>query len=79
MTAKKTEKANFEAALRELEAAVEKLEKGDLPLEEAMACFERGVKSAAHCQSLLKDVESRVELLLKDRDGELHREPFDSD
>jgi exodeoxyribonuclease VII small subunit len=71
------EKETFEAALRQLEEAVAALEGGDLPLEESLACFERGVKSAARCRKLLQAVETRVELLLKDREGALTVEPFE--
>ncbi len=76
MTPKIPAKPTFEAALKTLEAAVERLEQGDLPLEEALACFEEGVQAASSCQGLLKDVETRVECLLKDRAGELHLEAF---
>ena len=79
MTPKKPAKPSFEAALKTLEAAVERLEKGDLPLEEALACFEQGVQAASSCQGLLQDVETRVECLLKDRAGELHLEAFTAD
>jgi exodeoxyribonuclease VII small subunit len=55
---------------------VERLESGDLTLEESLECFEQGVKSAARCRKLLKEVELKVELLLKDRDGGLTLEDF---
>lgn len=71
------EKESFEAALRQLEEAVSALESGELPLEESLACFERGVKCAARCSKLLQVVEARVELLLKDREGALTVEPFE--
>lgn len=67
---------SFEEALRALEAAVEKLESGQLPLEESLNCFENGVRSAARCQALLKEAETRVEVLMKDRNGRLASEPF---
>jgi exodeoxyribonuclease VII small subunit len=70
------EKETFERALRALEEAVELLERGDLPLEEALACFERGVKSAAQCRNVLQSVDTRVENLLKDRDGALSVSEF---
>lgn len=78
MTPKKPAQPSFETTLKTLEAAVERLEQGDLPLEEALACFEQGVQAASCCQGLLKDVETRVERLLKDRAGELHLEAFHS-
>ncbi|ALC17157.1 exodeoxyribonuclease VII small subunit [Desulfuromonas soudanensis] len=70
-------KESFEIVLRDLEDAVARLESGELSLEESLTCFERGVKSAASCQKLLKGVEFRVEQLLKDQDGRLHEEPLD--
>ncbi len=65
------EKETFEAALRALESAVERLENEDLPLEQALACFEEGVRKVTICRKLLQQVETRVELLLKDKDGAL--------
>lgn len=69
------EKATFEAALKALETAVDSLEHGDLSLEAALRCFEDGVRSAGLCREFLQEVETRVELLLKDRDGHLRVEP----
>lgn len=73
------ENNSFEATLNSLEEAVARLECGDLPLEEALQCFEQGVKCAARCRESLKAVETRVELLLKGRNGELNVEEFDLD
>ena len=67
---------SFEQALKSLEDAVARLEKGQVPLDEALACFEVGVKSAGRCRELLRNVEGRVELLLKDSGGALRVEPF---
>lgn len=69
----------FEQSLKTLEDAVARLEKGQLPLDEALACFESGVKGAARCRELLRDVETRVEVLLKDSAGALRVEPLDAD
>jgi exodeoxyribonuclease VII small subunit len=66
----------FEKALKTLEEAVARLEKGQMPLDEALDCFEAGVQSAALCRKKLKAVETRIELLLKDTDGHLVVEPF---
>jgi len=66
----------FEQALKNLEDAVARLERGQLPLDEALACFENGVKSAGRCRELLRDVESRVEVLLQDGAGNLEAVPF---
>jgi exodeoxyribonuclease VII small subunit len=61
----------FEQALKALEEAVARLEKGQLPLDEALACFESGVRSAARCRELLREVETRVEVLMQDAAGHL--------
>lgn len=65
----------FEQALAELEALVARLERGDLPLEEALKTFERGVELTRHCQGSLKAAQQRVEILLR-RNGQPEPEPF---
>ena len=70
---------SFEQALKTLEEAVARLEKGQLPLDEALTCFEQGVNSAGRCRELLRDVEARVEVLIKDAGGALRVEPFATD
>lgn len=69
-------KTSFEEALRELEIAVERLESGELKLDEALSCFERGVKSASLCRQQLDSVAARVEVLLASKDGSVKTEPF---
>lgn len=56
---------DFERSLSELESLVERLERGDLPLEEALQTFERGVELTRHCQTSLKAAQQKVEILLK--------------
>ena len=56
---------DFERSLSELEGLVERLERGDLPLEDALKTFERGVELTRHCQSSLKAAQQKVEILLK--------------
>ncbi len=51
--------------MRDLEAIVERLERGDLPLEQSLAEFERGILLTHTCQTALKDAEQKVEILLK--------------
>ena len=77
-TQKETPKLDFETAMRELEELVEKLEQGELPLEESLAAFERGVMLTRTCQTALKDAEQKVEILLK-RAGEPVLEDFETD
>jgi exodeoxyribonuclease VII small subunit len=69
---------DFESAMRDLEAIVERLEQGDLPLEESLAAFERGVKLTRSCQTALKEAEQKVEILLK-KSGEPVVENFNPD
>lgn len=56
---------DFERSLAELESLVERLERGDLPLEDALKTFERGVELTRHCQTSLKAAQQKVEILLK--------------
>ncbi len=65
-----TKKFNLEKALEDLEALVEDLESGDLPLEKAMKKFEDGIKLTRGCQTALKDAEQKVEILLQSAGGE---------
>lgn len=68
----------FETSLKKLEEIVKRLETGSLSLEDSLKAFEEGVKHAAFCSSRLDDAEQRVEILLKQKDGSLKREPFES-
>jgi len=73
---KETGKApDFEQSLVELEALVEKLEQGDVPLEDALKTFERGVALTRQCQTALRTAQQKVEVLLG-RSGEESIEPF---
>jgi exodeoxyribonuclease VII small subunit len=69
---------NFEAGLEELEKVVKELEGGDLPLERALALFEKGVGLSDACRKQLLEAETRVEILLK-KNGKLQPEPFPAD
>lgn len=71
-----TKQESFETALQTLEEVVDRLESGELSLEEALAAFEQGVASAARCQLLLKAVETQVEVLLKQQDQTFTVEKF---
>ena len=57
---------SFETALVELESLVERMEAGDLSLEDSLAAFERGVKLTRHCQSALKNAELKVKVLTEE-------------
>jgi exodeoxyribonuclease VII small subunit len=78
MAKKQQQPAPFEQSLKELEILVEKMEQGDLSLEESLQHFERGVQLTRACQQALKDAEQKVETLLK-KDGQEEVVPFDSE
>jgi exodeoxyribonuclease VII small subunit len=59
----------FENSLLELEKIVRELEQGDLSLEESLRLFEGGVKLSRECQERLNQAERRIEVLLKDENG----------
>lgn len=68
---------SFEQALGELETIVARLESGDLPLEDALGEFERGVQLARQGQQTLQQAEQRVQILLSD-DPDAPLKPFDA-
>ena len=71
-----TRSLDFEKALAELESLVERLERGDVPLDEALRAFERGVALTRHCQACLQAAQQKVEILLK-RGGQPEVQPFE--
>ena len=70
------QETTFEEALQQLEEAVARLEKGQIPLDEALDSFEAGVQSANLCRKKLQAVEARIEILTKTSDGAFTAEPF---
>jgi exodeoxyribonuclease VII small subunit len=75
MTKKEIGLGRLEKSLQELEALVEHLESGELPLEKALAEFERGMKITKECQAVLKDAEQKIQILLKQ---DAAPEPFEA-
>ena len=71
MAKKESTEEKFEQALAELEEVVEQLESGALPLDDSLAAFEKGVGLVKFCNQKLNEVEKKIELLLKDKDGRL--------
>jgi len=63
--AKKSPPVDFESALKELEALVEKMEQGDIRLEESLQHFERGIQLTRLCQQALQAAEQKVQILLE--------------
>ena len=78
MAKRSTKTPDFETALSELEALVEKMERGDLSLDESLRQFERGVQLTRSCQQALKEAEQKVQVLLE-KDGQITLEPFEDD
>ena len=66
----------FEAALEELEALVTRMEEGELPLEEALRLFERGIRLTRDCQQALREAEQKVDLLME-KAGDADTAPFE--
>ncbi len=71
------EKLKFEDAMERLEEIVEALETGDLSLERSLEVFEEGVKLSNVCQQELKKADARVQLLMKNLNGEFEVEDFE--
>ncbi|MFI5403910.1 MAG: exodeoxyribonuclease VII small subunit [Planctomycetota bacterium] len=72
-------KEGFEDHLEALEKIVEQLEQGDLTLDAALERFEEGVKRLKTCRELLTKAEEKVKILVRDAEGELKEEPFESE
>jgi len=66
----------FETSLKKLEEAVNRLESGELSLDDSLRIFEEGVKHASFCSRKLNEAQKKVELLLKRKDGSFYREDF---
>ncbi|MCJ7707677.1 MAG: exodeoxyribonuclease VII small subunit [Anaerolineales bacterium] len=66
---RRPEELNYEQAFKELETAVQRLEAGELPLEEAMTLFERGQALAGRCGELLDQAELKLRQLVPDEGG----------
>lgn len=68
--------ADFERKLTDLEAAVERLEQGDLSLEESVRLFEEGMKLSESCRQELEAAEGRIQILMRQADGKLQAREF---
>lgn len=70
---------DFEKGLSRLEHIVGELEKGDLALEKALQLFEEGIKISKLCSSKLEEAERKVEILLRNEEGQLLQSPFEAE
>jgi exodeoxyribonuclease VII small subunit len=69
---------DFEQAFRELESLVERLERGDLTLEDSLQAYERGLALHRACQQTLDGAQRKVEILTR-KDGAADTGPFETD
>lgn len=76
--ARKKAAPDFEHSLAELQTLVERLESGELSLEDSLTAFEQGIGLTRECQAALAQAEQKVQILLE-RDGKLQAAPFDTD
>lgn len=76
MANKHSQECKFEEAIADLQQVVEQLESGDLSLEDSLAAFEKGVGLVRYCNQKLSEVEQKVELLVKDKQGQLQLKAF---
>ena len=67
----------FEEAIKKLEKIVADLEKDDITLDNALRKFEEGVKLSKCCTKKLKDVENKIEILMKNDEGKITKKPFE--
>lgn len=74
---KKEQELSFEQALERLEKIVAQLENGDVPLEQAIDLYQEGMNLSSLCNSKLKQVEAKIEMLMES-DGEIESKPFPS-
>ncbi len=66
----------FEEALKKLERIVSDLEKENISLDAALKKFEEGIKLSRYCTKKIKEIENKIEILMKDEDGKFARKPF---
>ncbi len=78
MNEKKEKLPDFEKSLEELESLVERLESGELSLDQSLKQFKRGVELTRHCQAVLEQAQQAVEKLT-DNDDESSAVPFEKD
>lgn len=77
--AKPVETLNFEDALGELEAIVRSLETAQIPLEDSINAYERGIALKKHCEAKLRDAQAKIEKITVDKDGSVSTTPLDSE
>ena len=71
------ESLGFEALMREIDRLTSLLERGEVPLEEALAAFERGMALSRRASSMLSQAEARLTRLMEGERGEIHEAPLE--
>lgn len=67
----------FEEAMMELEQIVQKLEKGELPIDESIEYFQKGVELSRYCSKKLDEIERRITILIEEENGDIKEEVFE--
>lgn len=70
------EKKNFEKSLNELEEIVEKLERGDMSLEQSIEMFQKGVTLSKDLSKMLDEIEKKITILVENENSEIKEEDF---
>ena len=78
MAARKRNAVDFERSLEELERLVERMEDGELSLEDSLASYERGIRLGRRCQQALDEAEQRIQVLAE-KDGQPELRLFEAD
>ncbi|AEV68659.1 exodeoxyribonuclease VII small subunit [Acetivibrio clariflavus] len=73
------EKKSFEKSLNELEEIVEKLEQGDMPLDESIKIFQKGVALSKELSKMLDEIEKKITILVENENGDIIEEDFIKD
>ena len=68
---------SFEESLQELEQIVQKLERGDISLEDSIANFQQGIELSRYCAAKLDEAEKKISILLQDEEGNLIEKDFE--
>ncbi len=79
MTSEKKRDSGFEQDLEKLETIVHALEEGGLTLEDALKQFEAGIRLTRKCEKALQEADRKIEMLMRNLDGELEARPFEED
>ncbi len=78
MTQEKAIKSlNFEEALGELEGIVRNLETAQIPLDDSINAYERGISLKKHCETKLREAQAKIEKITIDKDGAVSTQPLD--